>query len=136
MLDKGIKGRTEQLVTADMSADRIGSGLAKVFATPMMVALIERTCSDSVQPFLADGESTVGTHVDIKHTAATPIGMTVWCNSELEFVDGPRLTFRVEVFDESGPVGYGTHKRYIVNGAKFQAKADAKLLHAAPQNIA
>ena len=132
-MEIGIKGYLEQVVTPEVTADRIGSGLAKVFATPMMVALVERTCSESVQQYLADGESTVGIRVDVEHSAATPVGMKVWCNSVLEFIDRRRLVFSVEVYDECGPIGKGTHERFIVDDAKFQAKVDAKLLSATPE---
>ena len=77
MLSPGIKGRLEQTVTPDMSAARVGSGLVDVFATPMMVALLERTCNESVVPHLDPGQGTVGTLINVSHTAATPIGMRV-----------------------------------------------------------
>lgn len=126
MIAPGIKGHLEQVVTPEMSAARIGSGLVEVFATPMMVALVERTCNESVLPLLESGQGTVGTLVNVAHTAATPVGMRVWCDSELVEVDRRRLVFRVAAFDECGPIGEGTHERFIIDTARFQEKALGK----------
>ena len=126
MIVPGIKGHLEQVVTPEMSAARIGSGLVEVFATPMMVALVERTCNESVLPLLESGQGTVGTLVNVAHTAATPVGMSVWCDSELVEVDRRRLVFRVAAFDECGPIGEGTHERFIIDTARFQEKALGK----------
>lgn len=126
MLTLGIKGHCEQIVTDEVTADRIGSGLVKVFATPMMVALIEQTCLESVAPHLEPGQGTVGTHVDVSHCAATPVGMRVWCDSELVEIDRRRLVFAVRACDECGLIGEGHHERFVIDNAKFQAKIDAK----------
>ena len=126
MMTIGLKGHLEQTVTDEVTADRIGSGLVKVFATPMMIALIEQTCNESVVPFLDEGQGTVGTHVDVSHCAATPVGMKVWCDSELVEVDRRRLVFAVKAYDECGLIGEGRHERFIIDSAKFQAKIDAK----------
>ena len=126
MLTIGIKGHCEQIVTDEVTADRIGSGLVKVFATPMMVALIEQTCLESVAPHLEPGQGTVGTHVDVSHCAATPVGMRVWCDSELVEIDRRRLVFAVRACDECGLIGEGRHERFVIDNAKFQAKIDAK----------
>jgi len=79
MLEAGIKGRQEVMVTDENSAAAVGSGLLPVFATPAMVALMEKTAWMSVAPYLNDGEGTVGTKLEIAHNAATPVGMQVWC---------------------------------------------------------
>lgn len=126
MLKAGIKGRQEVMVTEDNSASALGSGLLEVFATPAMAALIEKTAWMSVDPYMNDGEGTVGTVLNIKHMAATPVGMTVWCESELTEVDGRRLVFHVGVFDETGKVGEGEHERFVINNEKFMAKAQKK----------
>jgi predicted thioesterase len=126
MIEKGIKGRREQTVTPEMSAARVGSGLVEVFATPMMISLIEQTCNESVLPYLDEGQGTVGTLVNVAHTSATPIGMRVWCESELVEVDRRRLVFKVKAFDECGPIGEGTHERFIIDTAKFMEKIKAK----------
>lgn len=126
-METGIKGHIEETVTVELTADRIGSGLAQVFATPMMIALVERTCAESVAAQLGQGQSTVGTRVEMTHTAATPVGMRVWCDSELVEVDRRRLTFSVKAYDECGLIGEGRHERFVVDNEKFQAKAEGKL---------
>lgn len=128
MIEKGIKGHLEQTVTDELCADRIGSGLVKVFATPMMIALIERTCNESVTPLLDPGQGTVGTHIDVSHCAATPVGMRVWCDSELTEVDRRRLVFSVRAYDQCGLIGEGTHERFIIDSDRFQQKANEKKL--------
>ena len=116
MLKAGIQGRQEVMVTEYNSASALGSGLLEVFATPAMVALMEKTAWMSVAPYM----------LNIKHLAATPAGMIVWCESELKEVDGRRLVFHVEAFDESGKIGEGEHERFIVKNEKFMDKALAK----------
>ena len=116
----------EQVVTPEMSAARVGSGLVDVLATPMMISLIEKTCNECVLPHLDEGQGTVGTLVNVAHTAATPIGMRVWCDAELVEVDRRRLVFRVKAYDECGPIGEGTHERFIIDTAKFTAKVFSK----------
>jgi predicted thioesterase len=126
MLTTGIKGHLEQTVTEEVCADRIGSGLVQVFATPMMIALIEKTCNESVVPHLEAGQGTVGTHIDVSHCAATPVGMRVWCDSELVEIDRRRLVFAVKAYDECGLIGEGRHERFVIDSKKFQAKTEAK----------
>ena len=126
MLETGLKGTRAMVVTEAESAKHIGSGTVLVLSTPMMIALIEKTCRLSVKPFLDKGQETVGTHVNVSHMAATPLGMTVRCDSELIEVDRRRLLFKVAVYDEDGLVGEGTHERFIIDEARFQAKAEAK----------
>ncbi len=126
MLEAGIKGRQEVMVEEGNCASAVGSGLLKVFATPAMIALMEKTAWMSVAPELGEGEGTVGTLLNVTHDAPTPIGMKVWCESTLEEVDGRRLGFSVEAFDEKGRIGGGRHERFIIGNEKFQAKADRK----------
>lgn len=126
MIQPGIKNHLERIVTPELTAARIGSGLVEVFATPMMVALIEQTCLESVLPHLDQGQGTVGTLVNVTHCAATPVGMKVWCDSQLTLVDRRRLVFSVKAYDECGLIGEGTHERFIIDSAKFQAKTDEK----------
>ena len=126
MIQTGIKGRREQTVTPEMSAARVGSGLVDVFATPMLVALVEQTCYESVLPYLDEGQGTVGTLVNVSHLSATPIGKRVWCDSELTEVDRRRLVFNVKAYDEAGLIGEGTHERFIIDTAKFMDKLKAK----------
>ena len=126
MLEKGIKGRQEDVVTMEQTASHIGSGTVRVLATPMMIALMERTSRLSVKPYLAQGQETVGTHVNVSHVSATPVGMKVWCECELIDIDRRRLVFKVAVYDEKGLVGEGTHERFIIDVARFQAKTEDK----------
>ncbi|MCR4828019.1 MAG: thioesterase family protein [Bacteroidales bacterium] len=126
MIETGRKGHLEQVVDTTVTADRIGSGLVQVFATPMMIALMERTCNESVVPLLEAGQGTVGTHIDVSHCAATPVGMRVWCDSVLTQVEGRKLTFSVKAYDECGLIGEGTHERFIIDTRRFQDKVDAK----------
>ena len=123
----GIKGITERIVDDSITAKAMGSGSLSVFATPAMIAMMEKAACDSVQPELDEGCGTVGTLINITHDAATPVGMKVRCESELIAVDGRKLTFKVEAFDEKGRIGGGTHERFIIFNDKFQAKTDAKL---------
>ncbi|MFW5761880.1 MAG: thioesterase family protein, partial [Cyclobacteriaceae bacterium] len=112
----------EQEVTLNDTADKYGSGLVPVFATPAMIALMEQTALQSVNSFLPDGYSTVGSMVNVRHIKPTPIGMTVRCVSELKKVEGRRLYFKVMAYDEDGEIGMGEHQRYIVDLNKFMAK--------------
>ena len=125
-MEPGIKGRMEITVTPELSAKNVGSGLVDVFATPSMVALMENTANSSVLPYLEEGQGTVGVSLNITHDAATPVGMKVWCESELIKVEGRKLTFKVEAFDEKERIGGGTHERFIIYTERFQAKANAK----------
>lgn len=122
----GIRGHEETVVTEELLAKNVGSGLVKVYATAMMIALIEKAAVYSVEPFLEPGQGTVGTHVDVSHTSATPLGMRVWAETELVGIDRRKLTFRVAAYDERGLIGEGRHERFIIDYARFQAKADAK----------
>ena len=126
-METGIKGKMELTVTKDKCAGALGSGELDVFATPAMIAMIEETCWRSVVGELAPGEGTVGTELNVKHLAATPIGLKVTCESELTLVDRRRLVFTVKVYDPFGLVGEGTHERFIIQYEKFMKKANEKL---------
>ncbi len=122
----GIQGREETVVTPELLARNVGSGLVKVYATAMMIALIEKAAVYSVEPYLEPGQGTVGTHVDVSHCSATPLGMRVRAETELVEIDRRKLVFRVAAYDERGLIGEGRHERFIIDNAKFQTKADAK----------
>lgn len=122
----GIRGLQEAVVTPELLAKNVGSGLVKVYATAMMIALIEKAAVYSVEPYLESGQGSVGTHVDVSHCSATPLGMKVRAETELVEIDRRRLVFRVAAYDERGLIGEGRHERFIIDNERFQAKADAK----------
>ena len=128
MLETGIKGTRTVTVNEDNTAKAMGSGTLDVFATPALIALMEETCWRSVANELEEGCGTVGTLLEIKHTAPTPVGMKVTCESTLTEVDGRRLVFEVIARDDKGVVGEGKHERFIIQNEKFQMKANAKLI--------
>ena len=123
----GIKGEKRITVTAENTAAALGSGLLPVFSTPSLIALMENTCSTSVQDCLPEGSGTVGISLDVKHTAATPVGMEVRCESELIGIDRRRLVFKVAAYDAAGEIGHGTHERFIIDNERFMEKVNAKL---------
>lgn len=125
-METGIKGREEVTVTPELTAESIGSGTVPVFATPMMISLVEKACRCSVEPYLDEGQTTVGTLVNVAHLAATPVGMRVWCETELVEIDRRRLVFRVTVRDDAGLIGEGTHERFIIDSDRFVKKAEAR----------
>ena len=127
MLETGIKGTNEIIVTEELSAKKLGSGLLPVYATPAMIALMENTAFESVAQYLEEGCGTVGTALNVKHVAATPIGMKVTCETELVKVDGRALTFEVKAYDECGLIGEGVHERFIITEEKFMTKTNGKL---------
>ena len=126
MLTIGIKGNETVTVSNDNTAATMGSGTLAVFATPAMIALMEKTAYTSVQNELDEGMGSVGTYLDVKHLAATPLGMTVTCEAELCEIDNRRLVFTVKAYDEAGLIGEGRHERFIVQNEKFMAKTNAK----------
>ena len=128
MLETGIKGTGTVTVNEENTAKAMGSGTLDVFATPALIALMEETCWRSVANELEEGSGTVGTLLEIKHTAPTPVGMKVTCESTLTEVDGRRVVFEVIARDAKGVVGEGRHERFVVQNEKFQMKANAKLI--------
>lgn len=127
MLKIGITGEARCLVTPETTAANLGSGALEVFATPAMIALIEKAAWQSVQPMLEEGCGTVGTALRVRHLSATPVGMEVVAKTELREIDGRRLVFKVEVYDAKGIVGDGEHERFIVKNDSFLKKAKGKL---------
>ena len=122
----GLKGQAEALVTESNTATAACSGALPVFGTPFLCALMEEAAWKSIAPHLEPGQSTVGTRLDISHDSATPVGMKVWAESEVTQVDGRRIELKVAAYDEKGPIGQGTHQRFIVQDEKFLARAAAK----------
>ena len=126
MLETGRKGKGTVTVNESNTAKTMGSGTLDVFATPALIALMEETCWRSVADELEDGCGTVGTLLEIRHTAPTPVGMEVTCESTLTEVDGRRLIFELVARDAKGVVGEGRHERFIIQNEKFQKKANEK----------
>lgn len=121
-LTVGLKGYAETVVTKSNTAATVGSGSLDVFATPMMAALMEAAAVNALENHVEEGQSSVGTHMDLSHDSATPIGMRAWAEAELTAIDGRALTFSVTAFDEAGPIGKGTHVRFLIQVEKFMAK--------------
>lgn len=122
-MEIGMKGKGEVIVSEENTADRAGSGLLPVYATPNMVALIENTASRSIAGDLEEGQGTVGLYIEVEHLNPTPIGRKITCQTVLTEIDRKKLTFKAEVYDETGLVGRGTHQRFIIDNQKFMEKA-------------
>lgn len=122
----GLTGSAQATVTGENTADHIGSGHVAAFATPAMIALMEKAAVSAVTPHLPPGWQTVGIRVDVEHLAATPPGLTVTAQAELLQVDGRRLTFRVVANDGHDLIGEGTHQRVIIDLERFRARLAAK----------
>ena len=125
----GTRCQLEQVVTEDLTAAAIGSGALPVFGTPFMAAMMENAAMTCLQQFLEDVQGSVGTHLDITHTAPTPIGMKVTAEAEIKDVseNGKMVVFNVRAWDEKGPISSGIHTRAIINNEKFLSKCNAKL---------
>ncbi len=126
-LKTGIKNKNEITVDSSLTADTWGSGGLPVYATPAMITLMEQTAWSSVEPCMEEGKSTVGTHLDVSHLSASPVGAHITCETELVEIDGRRLVFKVSASDDAGLIGEGTHERFIITKDKFMARTEAKL---------
>ena len=122
----GLVGEAALLVEESHTARHLGSGGVEVLATPVMVALMEDAARSSVDSKLDQGQLSVGVNLNVSHLAATPVGMRVTARAELVAVDGRRLTFKVEAYDEREKIGEGTHVRAIINLDRFMARLGAK----------
>lgn len=125
-LTVGLEAKVELVVQQKDTAEAFGSGGVKVFATPLMIGLMENAALKAVDPILPTGFATVGTQLDVKHMAATPIGMKASARAELVEIDGKRLVFKVEAYDEVEKIGEGMHERYIIQMEKFLSKVNSK----------
>ena len=125
-LTPGLSAEVEDTVSEKNTASALGSGGLPVFASPAMLALMEKAALTVVDSLLPPGWSTVGTEVNIKHISATPVGMKVTARAELLGIDGRALSFKVEAFDETGKIGEGSHSRFIIENTKFMTKAEGK----------
>lgn len=123
----GLSNTLTNHVAEKHLASSMGSGLAPVLATPILVAFCEECARLSVDPYLPEGKQTVGTHIDLYHTAATPLGMQVTIQSELVEIDDKRLRFKVFAQDEVEKIGYGEHERFIIDTERFKSRLAKKL---------
>jgi len=123
----GLTGTVEITVGEQHTAPSIGSGKVRVLATPVMINLIEAAALKAIEHLLDPGYQSLGTHLDVHHVAATPVGMKARATAVVTNVDGRTVHFKVEAKDEKDVIGYGTHERVIVNVAKFDARVQKKL---------
>ena len=130
-IEIGMKFTTETIVDEKNTASAVGSGLIDVFATPMMIAQMELAASSCIASALDEGQASVGTKIDVSHSAATPVGMKVTATATVTGVDRRRVDFDVTAHDEAGEIGTGTHTRFIIDTAKFMEKTNAKLVEKA-----
>lgn len=125
-LAPGLTGQVSVTVSADLTAAALGSGNVSAFSTPALIALMEGAAVAALEGRLPDGQTSVGTRLDVRHLAATPVGMTVRATATLTEVDGRRLVFAVEAHDDAEQIGAGTHERFVVDKARFEARLAAK----------
>jgi len=126
-LPAGLKGSAELVVGDQHTAPRVGSGRIRVLATPVMINLIEAAALAAVEQSLPEHHQSLGTHLDITHTAATPVGMRVRATAEVLRVEGRTIYFHVKAEDEREVIGEGTHERVVVNVERFDRRVQEKL---------
>ena len=126
-LRPGLRGQAELEVSEEHTAPRVGSGRVRVLATPVMINLIEAAALEAVERLLPPGHQSLGTVLNVRHIAATPVGMRVTAMAEVLDVEGRTIRFRVEARDERELIGDGTHERVVVNVAKFDQRVQRKL---------
>jgi fluoroacetyl-CoA thioesterase len=125
----GLAAEQATTVVEALLATHLGSGSVEVYATPAMIALIESAAVAAIDPLLPEGQASVGVALDVKHLAATPLGQRVRARAEVVGVEGRKVTFRVQAWDEHELIGEGTHTRYVIGVARFMERAQAKLDH-------
>ena len=126
-MKNGILGKAQLTVSEKELAVNVGSGSLEVFATPVMVMLMEKAACNCVAEYMENDETTVGTEMNVKHVSASPLGSDISAEAELIGINGREFTFTVKAYDNAGLIGEGTHKRFLVFGEKFTAKAKAKI---------
>lgn len=126
MIKLGLTYEQSEIVNETNVASAFGSGNLAVYATPAMIALMERAAWAAIQPQLEEGWTTVGISVDVRHLAASPIGMKIRAVAEISAVDRKKISFKVEAFDEAGKIGEGTHERIAIQAAEFVRKTAGK----------
>ena len=122
----GVKGESKVGVTTDNAISFLDNEEARVLGTPWLIAYLEMTARNLVKPYLLDGQDTVGTQVNVKHLAATPMGMQARFEAEVTEVGDRRVSFRVEAWDEMDKIAEGTHERAIINVARFASRLQSK----------
>lgn len=126
LLQPGLTGEASATVTDAQTAIAFGTGSVRVYSTAGLVALLESAAVAALEGALLPGQTSVGTRLDVRHTAATPVGMAVRARATLQEIDGRRLVFAVEAWDAVEPIGAGAHERFIVDADRFEARAAAK----------
>jgi predicted thioesterase len=125
-LESGLIGELEMMVSEANTASQLGSGSVAVLGTPALVGLMEGAAIQALEGHLAEGQTTVGGRIDVRHLAPTPVGMNVRARAELQEVDGRRLVFHVEAWDAVERIGEAEHVRFVIDEARFTAQAQAK----------
>ena len=125
-LTTGLSAEIPHTVTEGDTATKWGSGLVPVFGTPSLVGLMEAAAVKALDGHLPEGQTTVGGHIDVRHLAATPVGMQVRARAELTSIDGKKLTFHIEAWDEAEKIGEALHERFLIDTEKFIARTQAK----------
>lgn len=123
----GMTATVRSLAEREDTAFEVGSGSLLVYATPCMVALMEGAACEAIAEAVPEDKTTVGTHLQVDHISATPVGLEVWATAEVTAVEGNTITFSVQAFDEAGKIGEGIHKRVLINSQRFLDKAYGKL---------
>ena len=126
-LHPGLRGEASLVVGEEHTAPRVGSGRVRVLATPVMINLIEAAALEAIEKHLPPGHQSLGTVLNVRHIAATPVGMRVTATAEVLGVEGRTVRFRVESRDERELIGDGLHERVVVNVAKFDLRVQRKL---------
>jgi predicted thioesterase len=125
-IEPGLTAEIVRVVTEDDTAAVYGSGLVPVLSTPHLIALMEAAAQGAIQPYLEEDESAVGIRVDMRHLAATPVGMEVRVRAELREMKGRRLHFHIEAWDEVEKVGEADHERFVIDMARFMQRVEEK----------
>ena len=125
-LSIGLNAEVSLTVTELDTAARWGSGLVPVFSTPALVGIMEAAAVKAVDGHLPEGQTTVGGHIDVRHLAATPVGMQVRAHAELTSIDGRKLIFQIEAWDELEKIGEALHERFVIDKEKFITRVQAK----------
>ena len=122
----GTRGEHRVLVSSEIAVDFMGVEEARVLATPHLIWNLEMAARNAIKPLLEEGFDSVGTEVNLKHLAATPLGMSALFRAEVTHLDGNRVRFHIEAFDEKEKIAEGSHERYVVNVARFATRVQAK----------